>query len=150
MEIIENITSIQINASAKKIYELTTTPINWIKLHPATQAIYGPNINKSADINDVWIERGRDIEKPVNATWYVTIVEPYTKWQIKSAFFNGKKISVTITYMYDEVDGITTFTRFMETEVPKEIGESMRVFLSSLTTHTEYLECVKGIIEKND
>ena len=147
MEIIRNETSIKINASAQKIYELTTTPKNWIKLHPATRAVYGPNVDKSAGINDVWIEHGRDIQNPVNATWYVTIVEPYKRWQMKSAFFNGQNIETTITYLYDEKDGVTTFSRIMDTEVAKETSESLKGLFANKTTHIKYLETVKEIVE---
>lgn len=150
METIENKTSIQIDAKAEVVYNLITTPKNWVGLHPVTKAVYGPDIDKEAGVNAVWIEHiqnSNDYHHSVDAAWYVTEANPAKRWQIKSAFFGGQKTVVTITYIFEEAANKTTFTRIMSTQVPNDMNNAEKKGLADPTKHQEYLERIKQKVE---
>lgn len=150
METIQNKTSVKINVKAQVVYNLITTPKNWVGLHPVTKAVYGPTIDKEASVNSVWIEHienSNSYHSSVDATWYVTKAEPYKLWQIKSAFFGGKDEIVTITYYFEEENNVTNFTRIMETKVSKNASDTEKKGLADPTQHQKYLEKIKQRLE---
>lgn len=151
METLENKVSTIIKCNAEKIYNLITTPINWVGLHPVTEAVYGPTIHTSGKIKDVWVEHINNKQRPapVNAVWTVTEADPYKKWEIKSVFFGGAEVVITITYYFEKVDNKILFTRVMKTQAKEGyLTEEQKAAYKSIKSHQEYLEKIKKYIEE--
>jgi hypothetical protein len=152
MSTITNFARATIRAAAIDVYDFVATPSHWETTHPVTDKVWGIATDRPASRGDTWTER---ISTPargraLDATWTVTEAEPGRRWTIRTENYDGRPVSITITYAFDEVSGSTVFERSMTTDDPADtLPETERAIFASPATHEAYLEAVRVHFEQS-
>lgn len=144
----QNIVEETFDCEVSELFDLVTTPANWLGLHPVTKGVYGPSIEKSLTIGGVAIEHivSEEREKPLDAVWLVTDYIKDKLWLFESIYFGGENCKVVIRYDFKNLENNKVlFKRTMMTTYYSIDGMSIseKAAFKSTKTHSEYFENIK-------
>lgn len=150
MSVIQNVVEETFNCEVSKLFDLVTTPANWLGLHPVTNGIYGPSINESLNIGGVAIEHIVSAEraKPLDAVWLVTDYIKDKLWLFESIYFGGEYCKVVMVIRYDFENLASNEVLFKRTMITisystDQIDATENAAFKSNKTHLEYFENIK-------
>lgn len=148
MSTAQNVVEETFHCSASTLFDLVTTPANWLGLHPVTKGVYGPCVDKSLPIGGVAIEHivSEEREKPLDAVWLVTDYIKDKLWLFESIYFGGEYCKVVIRYDFTSLDSNKVlFKRTMTTTYysANEISSTEKAAFKSTKTHSAYFDNIK-------
>ncbi|WP_406691287.1 hypothetical protein REH65_03735 [Saccharopolyspora sp. ID03-671] len=132
----------EIACPAMDVYSYITDPANWEGGRPVADPGWTLVPPGRRPVDDGWQEsRGN--------RWAILDAEPGRRWIVRSRGLDGAS-SVTITYSFSEVDGMTHVLRHMEIEVSEHaaVSEHARAAFACSPPNRELVVIIKHALEK--
>lgn len=131
----------EIACSAMDVYSYITNPANWEDGRPVTDPGWTLVPPSRQPAGSTWREHRGD-------GWSILEAEPGRRWIVRSQGGSDAS-SVTVTYSFSEVDGMTHVFRHMEIEVPDHaaISEHARAAFACSPPSKELVVTIKHALE---